>query len=166
MLVTRLVSLAPTVPFASATLASLIIVAEKVVSIKTSDFVASSQVMQHLKCKCIIENTPGRGLVSIVAYKSIRYVLCCLIRSAHIFCIMYVIFFKVSDCILKDLTNEKGWACLYHGRRAVGNKFAVGTTVVVDVGARTEPQLRALLAHAVHDGKVVDILFQYLRLLL
>ena len=36
---------------------------------------------------CIIKNSasrPGRGLISIAAYKSMRYVLCCPIRPAHI----------------------------------------------------------------------------------
>jgi hypothetical protein len=32
---------------------------------------------------------PQRRLLSIAAYKSIRNVLCCLIRSAHIFCVRY-----------------------------------------------------------------------------
>jgi hypothetical protein len=32
---------------------------------------------------------PGRGLLSIAAYKSIRYVLCSPVRPAHIFCVRY-----------------------------------------------------------------------------
>jgi hypothetical protein len=35
----------------------------------------------------------GGGLLSIAEYKSIRYVLCCPIRPAHIFCVRYHSFF-------------------------------------------------------------------------
>ena len=46
---------------------------------------------------------PGRDLVSIAAYKSIRCVLCCSIRPAHIICVRYRSFFarsgrQVSHC--------------------------------------------------------------------
>ena len=42
------------------------------------------------------------------------------------------------------------------GRDAGGDKLAVGPTVVVEVGARAEPELRAALAARVHDAEVVD----------
>ena len=42
--------------------------------------------------RCTMKNSasrPGRDILSIAAYKSIRYVLCCLIRTVYIFCVRY-----------------------------------------------------------------------------